>query len=58
LRNYFQQQETGPAASPNDEANVNANYNVNYGNIPYDQKRKNNDNGTFEVFKGKGVVIG
>jgi hypothetical protein len=35
-----------------------SNYNVDYGNIPYDQKKRNNDNGTFEVFKGKGVVVG
>jgi hypothetical protein len=31
---------------------------VDYGNIAYDQRKRNNDNGTFEVFKGKGVVIG
>ena len=35
-----------------------ADYNPNYGNIAYDQQRRNNDAGTFEVFKGQGVRIG
>jgi hypothetical protein len=35
-----------------------ADYDIDYGNIAYDQQRRNNDNGTFEVFKGKGVRIG
>jgi len=34
------------------------NYDVNYGNIDYDKQKRNNDNGTFEVFKGQGVRIG
>jgi hypothetical protein len=33
-------------------------YQPNYGNIDYDRNKRNNDNGTFEVFKGQGVKIG
>jgi hypothetical protein len=60
LRNYFNRQEQNEhphEASDNKNANT-VNYDVNYGDIVYNQNKKNNDHGTFEVFKGQGVKIG
>lgn len=59
LRTYFENQNQGSAPAPDDPNNLKkADYDIDYGNIAYDQQRRNNDNGTFEVFKGKGVRIG
>ena len=61
LRNYFENQEREEAAhepTTNNKGTKTVNYDVNYGNIAYDQNKRNNDNGTFEVFKGQGVKIG
>ena len=60
LRNYFERADRDQEpqeTNPNKGAKT-VNYDVDYGNIAYDEKKRNNDNGTFEVFKGQGVKIG
>lgn len=60
LRNYFARNEQSnlqQEASNNKNAKT-VNYEVNYGDIVYNENKKNNDHGTFEVFKGQGVKIG
>jgi hypothetical protein len=60
LRNYFErnEREEPPQENNNKGAAKTVNYDVNYGDIKYDERKRNNDNGTFEVFKGQGVKIG
>jgi hypothetical protein len=62
LRNYFVNQDSNEQRpqepNGNSKGTKTVNYDVNYGNIAYDQYKRNNDHGTFEVFKGQGVQIG
>ena len=61
LAGYFEREgaPVGGGGSPLQQQNQQvADYNPNYGNISYDRDRRNNQAGTFEVFKGQGVRIG
>jgi hypothetical protein len=55
LRNYFQREHNDP---PQQEEPKNVEYGLNYGDIPIHPNKKNDTHGTFEVEKGKGIVIG